>query len=301
MKKGLLLIILAGAMWGTSCIFVNTLAPFGFSSQQIVAMRMGIAAFFMFLYCLFFNRQALKIQLKQLPIFALCGICLFSNACFYFESMQLTSASTAVVLMYISPVPIILISVIFLKEKFTLIKEIGVPLMLIGCVLVAGIIGNFKPNTLGIVMGFLSAAANTAYCVLNKIAAKRQMNPVSFTFYTFVFSAVCAFAVCNPGEMPGMVAQKPLVIVPMFMIQSLVTCLLPYLFYSMSLKYLSVGVASAMSIIEPMTGALLGIIIFHDRFTLLTVLGMVLVIASVFLLGIGELNGGKKRTGAKTV
>ncbi len=293
MKKGLFLIVMAGIMWGTSCVFVNLFAPYGFSSAQMTTMRIGLSFVGMLLYCLIFNRRALRVDPRHIILFVICGITLFGTAAFYYEAMQLTSVATAVMLMYISPVPIMIISVLFLGEKFTGKKGIAVALMLVGCAFVAGVIGNFKPNTLGVIMGLLSAAAYTVYNVFTKMESRKKIDPVSSTLYTFLFATVCALIVCKPWEIPGLIAQNPLFLAPMFLVHSTVTCLLPYLLYSISLKRLSVGIASALSIIEPMSGALLGFLVYRDRLTPSTLLGIVLIVGSVFLLGISESDGKK--------
>ncbi len=293
MKKGLILIISAGILWGTSCVFVDILAPYGFSSLQMTAMRFTVAFLGLFIYCAILKREALRVNPKDILIFAVCGIMLFATATCYYEAMQLTSVSVAVVLMYISPVPIMLLSVLFFKERFTLIKGIAVGVMLVGCVLVAGIIGDFKPNPLGIAMGLLSAAAYTVYNIFNKMAAKRGVNPYSTSLYTFMFSAIAAIALSQPQEMPSLIGKNPAAILPALIALGAVTCLLPFLFYTISLKYISVGVASSLSIIEPMTGVILGVFVYSDTLSFPNIVGIVLIVGAVFLLGFSE-NEAKK-------
>ncbi len=288
MKKGLVFIILAGIMWGTASVFVNIFAPYRFTSMQLTCIRMTVAFFLMLLFCLVSRRSALRVRIRDIPLFAVCGASLFGTATFYYEAMQLTSASTAVVLMYISPVPIMLFSVFFLGERFCLRKGIAVALMLLGCVFVAGVIGDFKPNPLGLIMGFLSAASYTVYNIFNKLEARRGIDPASSTLYTFFFGMLCSLCISRPWEIPALVGQKPALLLPMCLLISLVTSVLPYFLYSASLKQLSVGVASALSIIEPMTGALIGFLVFHDPLTPFTLSGIAMIVVSVLLLGIGE-------------
>ncbi len=282
-------------MWGTSCLFVSWFAPYGFTSGQMTTCRMTIAFAILFTYCLIFRRDAIKIKPKDLLLYFACGAMMFATATFYYESMQLTTASTAVVLMYISPVPIMIISVLCLGESFSVKKGIATGAMLIGCALVAGIIGNFKPNFVGLLMGLLSAVSYTAYNIFNKVSAKRNTDPFTASLYTYMFAAICALILCKPWEIPAIIAENPKVIIPGLILHGLVTCLLPYLIYTISLKFLSVGIASCMSIIEPMTGALLGFIVFKDPLSVPTILGIILIIASVFLLGVSEPDGKKQK------
>ncbi len=294
MKKGIILIVIAGFMWGTAGIFVNFLSPFGFSSQQMTATRLFVSFLGMFIYCLIFNRKAFRTKAKDLLLYVVCGLTLYGTAAFYYESMQLTSVSISVMLMYISPVPIMLLSVLFLGERFNFKKGIAVLTMLIGCALVAGVFGADKPSLLGVMMGLLSAAAYTVYNIFTKLEAKRQIAPVTSTLYAFFFAMVTAAVFCRPWEIPSLIAQKPLPILPVLLVHSMMTCLLPYFLYSISLKRLSVGVASALSIIEPMSGALIGVLVFWERLTVYTICGILLVVFSVVLLAFSEEN--KKKT-----
>ncbi len=288
MKKGLILIICAGVMWGTSCVFVNLLSPYGFTSGQMIAFRFCIAFIAMFLYCFLCKRELIKIKLKDFVISALAGVSLAATAYTYYESMQMTSSSTAVVLLYLSPVPIMIISVLFLGERFNSKKALAVVLMLLGCAFVAGVIGDFKPDTLGVIMGLLSALLYTVYNVFNKIEAKRNVDPISGTLYTFMFGALFALTISEPWKIPSIIAEKPLFLIPVVITHSMVTCLFPFFLYTVSLKYLSVGIASSLSIIEPMTGALLGFIFYNDPLNVYKLIGIVFVISSVVLLGISE-------------
>ncbi len=289
MKKGLVLIALAGVMWGSSCVFVNFFAPYGFDSRNMTAIRMTVSFLGLLAVCLCTDRGALRIRrAKDLLLFVGCGTSMFATAAFYYEAIRLTTASTAVVLMYLSPVPIMLFSVLFFQERFTARKGVAVGLMLVGCALVSGIIGSFKPHPLGIGMGLLSAASYTAYNLFNKLAARRGIDPFCTTVYTFLFAALCALLFGKPWELPALLAQRPGLLIPTALLHAVVTCLGPYLLYSISLKTLSVGVASSLSIIEPMSASLLGILLYKDPLTPFSLLGMLLVIASVLLLGIGE-------------
>ncbi len=265
------------------------LRPYGFSSMQMTAMRLSIAALGMLIYCLIFKRIAFKTGFSDLLIFAGCGLSIFCTAYFYYESMQMATESIAVILMYISPVPIMIISVLFLGEKFNYKKGIAVFSMLLGCVFVSGVFGDFKPNTLGIIFGLLSALSYTVYNILNKISARRKNDSTKATLYTFIFGALIALLLSRPWQIPAILGKDPLNLIPTVVIHSLVTCLLPYFLYTVSLKSLSVGVASALSIIEPMTTSLLGFLVYDNPLTVYTVIGIVLVVGSVFLLGVSEI------------
>ncbi len=301
MKKGLALVVIAGLMWGTSCVFVHLLKPFSFSSLQITAIRFSTALVWMLLYCAVFRRDAFKINVKDLYLFALGGMTLYGAAALYYLAMQLTSPSTAVVLMYIAPVPIMIFSVLFFGEKFNLKKGIAVVLMIAGCTLVSGIFGDFKPNVVGIILGLTSALVYATYCIFNKICAMRSIGSFTFMLYVFIFATAFSMLLCNVWEFPELIAQSPATIIPIGLLHGLMTCMLPFLFYTISLNHLSSGVASSLSIIEPVTGAVLGFLFYDDNLTFFSIIGIVLVISSVILLGLCEMERDSKAITFKNV
>ncbi len=287
-KKATLYIILASVLWGTSGLFVNTLAKFGFSSLQLMTARGLISALAMGVYVLIKDRSAFKTNWKDLLIFIAIGVCLFGTGTAYFIALQVTSVSTAVVLMYTAPIYVLIFSVLFLGEKLSLPKGLAVAGMLVGCCLVSGIIGGLKLSWYGFLMGILSGLAYGGYNILTKIEMRRKINPLSVTFYSFITLTVIALAASAPGEMIRLAAQKPLVTVPLLIGIGIVTFVLPYFLYTLGLRDLPAGTASALGIIEPMAATVFSVVILKETLTLIPFMGILLILASVFLLSKSE-------------
>ncbi len=283
-QRAFIFIILAGISWGTSAIFVHFLAPFGFSSLQMTFMRGLVSFIALFLYILFHNRNLLKVNAKELIIFTGAGLSFFGTASCYFSSMQMTSVSTAVVLMYTAPILVMIYSVLFLGEKLTLLKTVSVAAMIVGCGLVSGIIGGLKFNPLGIAIGFLSGISYAAYNILTKIAMRKNSNPFTATLYCFLFSTIIAFFVCNPQSIPENISQNPAFTMPMIFAMGIFTCFLPYILYTVAMKSLPAGTASSLGIIEPMAATIFSVVLFNEPLSFFSVLGIVLILGSVFLL-----------------
>ena len=66
------------------------------------------------------------------------------------------------------------------------------------------------------------------------------------------------------------------------------TFVIPYFLYTLSLKYLPAGTASALSIVEPMAATVFGIIFLRQIPDIFAGIGIVLIILAVFLLGVAE-------------
>lgn len=287
-QKSIFLICLAGILWGTSGLFVNFLAPMGFTTMQMVCMRGSIAAISMALYVLFFNRSLFKISGKQLLFSVGSGISMFVTGTAYYAAMRASSVSTAVILMYTAPVFVMTYSVAFLGERLTKKKFVSVLFMLIGCALVSGIVGGVAFNLTGILLGLLSGVAYSAYNIFTKLQMRRKDNPVSSTMYCFVVMAILTVIFANPVDLIKTTVEGGLTAILLGIGIGIFTSVLPYFLYTISLKYLPVGTASALGTVEPMAATVFSVAILGEKLQTPALIGIVLILGSVILLSRNE-------------
>ncbi len=289
--KAFIYVIIAGIAWGTSGIFVNLLAPYGYTSLQMTALRGTVCFLCLSIYLLLRDRSLFRATPKQLLLYFGIGASLFGTASAYFTAMQMTSIATAVVLMYTAPILVMIFSVAFLGEKLTKLKAISVVCMLIGCCLVSGIIGGLKFHVGGILLGLLSGVCYSVYNILTKVAMQKGCPAMTTTVYNAMFMALIAMCVCRPGEIVTNAAQKPLLLIPLMIALGVVTFVLPYFLYTLAMRDLPAGTASALSIVEPMSATVFSIVLFQEAMSWASVVGIVLILLAVFLLSRGENEG----------
>ena len=242
----------------------------------------------MLLYALIFDRAILRIGLKDLIFAILIGITLYGTATLYYSSMQMTSVSTAVVLMYTAPIYVTSVSIAFLGEKFSKLKIASISLMLVGCALVSGIVGGLKFDAIGILLGVLSGIVYAAYNVLTKIALKRGLSAVTLSLYGFMFMSLTALITARPSKIFEHASESPAITVPLMLGLGIFTFVLPYFFYTLSMRELPAGTASALSIIEPLAATLLSAVIFGEIPGIISGIGIALIVIATFLLGKAE-------------
>lgn len=283
-KNSLLLIILAGVLWGTSGIFVNAWSSMGLTPLQITAIRIMLSFPCFLIYALCFNKKALSLRLRDIPFYIGSGVTLFATAACYYYSMRQTSIATAVILMYMAPVLVLGWSVAFFGEKLTAKKSISVLCMIVGCALVSGIVGGMKFNIIGIVMGLLSGVSYGIYNILTKIEMRRGCNPITATLYSFLVAAALSVIVCDFSQIQVLLISDTLKTVLLAVSHAVVTFVLPYFLYTISLKNLPAGVAAAMGVIEPMSATIFSIILFNEKLSLFSGVGIVLILGAVLVL-----------------
>lgn len=287
-KKAFLFIITAGLLWGTSGIFVKFISPLGFTSLQMTAVRGAVSLLCMAVYALIVDRSLFRVKPIYLLLLAGIGVFLYLTASLYYTAMQMTSISTAVVLMYTSPIYVSIFSMLFLGEKKSGGKLCAILLLIVGCGLVSGIVGGFKLDPLGILLGVLSGVTYASYNILTKIALKKGNNPVSVSLYGFLFMVIVAIPFASPASLFANISSSPCAAIPLLLGLGVCTFVLPYFFYTSSMKDLSAGTASAFSVVEPLAATVYSVVFFKEPLNFFSAAGIALVLISVIMIGIIE-------------
>ena len=279
------LILLAGCFWGSMGIFVRRLTDYGFSSIQIVAIRVTLAALVFCILLFIKDPSGFRISVKDIPLFLGLGFgsILFFTVC-YFTAITMMPLSTAAILLYTSPIWIMLMSVLFFRDKLTGRKLLALVLAFAGCVLVSGISG--EGMTLpGLLVGLGSGIGYGLYSILGTVALRRY-SPYTVTTYTFVFAALGSWLICRPAEMLAKFAAAPDLpgLVFFCVLTALVTAVIPFLAYTLGLQTVEASRAGILATVEPLVATLIGVAVFSEPLTLLSGLGILLILAAVVLL-----------------
>ncbi|WP_405342862.1 DMT family transporter [Ruminococcus sp.] len=281
-------VLLAGTLWGCIGIFVRRYNEIGLSSMQTVAVRMVIAAVLFSLFVLIYKRSLFIIHLKDIWIFIGSGVIsvgLFTYC--YFSSIELSSLSVAAVLLYTAPAFVMLFSLTFFKEKMTIPKAISLVLAVLGCAMTTGVIGGMLNVTLaGFLFGLGSGVCYALYSIFSRFALNRGYEPFTITLYTFLFSAV--FCLCVTDIRPVVrVVFADWGSAGYALLFALVSCVLPYVFYTLGLKYIRSSTASIIATVEPVVATIIGAVVFSEPLNVpFGYLGVALVFLSVVLINI---------------
>lgn len=284
---GSILIILAGCFWGSMGIFVRKLDTYGFSSIQIVSIRVTLAALIFALVLLIKDRAGFRISFKDIPLFLGLGFgsILFFTVC-YFTAITMMSLSTAAILLYTSPVWIMIMSALLFHEKLDKRKLIALALAFAGCVLVSGISGEgIKP--IGLLVGLGSGIGYGLYSILGTIAL-RKYSPYTVTTYTFIFAAIGSWIICRPADMFNKFSDSADCgfLIAFCCLTALITAVIPFLAYTIGLESVEASKAGIIATIEPMIATLIGIIVFSEPLTFMSGAGILLILSAVVILNL---------------
>ena len=281
------LVILAGCLWGTMGIFVRHLNAIGLQSMEIVEARSVLTAVGMFAALALFRRDLLKVRAKDLWIFVgggMASVILF-NYC-YFQTIQRASLSTAAILLYTSPVFVLLLSVPLFGEKLTRKKLICLVLAITGCALASGVAsGGMALSPMTLLLGLGSGFGYGLYSIFSRFALQRGYHPITITAYIFLFGALGGIPLTDFGQITQVVRADGGNLIYL-MVYTLVTTIVPYISYTTGLQQVENGVAAVLACIEPVMATVFGIFVFSEMPTLSGWLGILLVLIALTALNL---------------
>ena len=280
-------IILAGVFWGCMGLFVREFSSLGFTTLQIVAIRMISGAVIMMFFLLLTNKKKyLCVRWKDFPLLIAIGIfSLAAMSVFYFTTIELTTMSVAAILLYLSPVVVMVLSVVIFKEKLTAMKVISLLLALFGCFLVSGIGDTAQISFVGICTGIGSAIAYALYSILGNFAL-RKYHPYTVTFWAFISAGNVVLLFSSPMSLFHNVctARTPLRLTLCILGIGAITAVIPYVLYTVGLNGVEPSKAAVLACSEPVAATLMGMIVYQEIPALLSFVGIALVLTAIVLL-----------------
>lgn len=280
------LVILAGCCWATLGVFVRHLNEIGLQSMQIVECRAVLTVVSMFGALGIFRRDLLRVKAKDLWCFAGGGIVsvILFNFC-YFQTIQRASLSVAAILLYTSPIFVLLLSVPLFGEKLTRKKLLCLAMAFVGCALASGLTAGgmtLSPQTL--LFGLGSGFGYGLYSIFSRFALQRGYHPITITAYIFLFGAIGGIPLTDFGQVAAIAGQPENLLY--LVVYTVVTTVIPYCAYTTGLQHIENGVAAVLACIEPVMATVFGIFFFSELPTLTGWLGIALVLIALTLLNL---------------
>lgn len=288
MKKiYLILPILAGFMFGSSGFFVRTLTQNGIDSTTLLFLRFSIAIIPLLIAIFLTDTMLLKIDLKDIPLFLVCAICIFGLNICYNESMNTVPLSLAAVLLSLAPIYVLILAYILFREKITAKKLICMALAIFGCILMTGVLESNLNNTplIGIISGIGAGLFWAIYLMASKKSIENGNHTYTILIYSIVFISIALIPVTNFSQITSFISINPIWTIIFLIIHSTFSFALPYILSTTSLKYIDSGVSSIlMSGAEPLAALIFGLLIYSEVPTFLMFFGFILTIVSIMTL-----------------
>lgn len=290
--RALLSIVFIVTVWGSASA-VTKLAVEGITPYVFAFLRNGVAAACLIPYFIYRKKKGLianqSLPTKKIILMGLTGITFFYL--FFNLALYYTTASAGALIQGFIPVSIILLSIIFLKERLRKIQFAGVMLSVIGVVMI-GFVGEFygaRNAILGNTLMIFAVLSWGFYTIISKSLEQYdavQLTTVSTTIGTIGLIPAVAIELWQQPQLPSISFYGWLSVIYLGVLSSAVC----YVLYNRVLKILSgVQVGNFMNF-DPIAGAIIAIVFLNEKVTAWQISGGIFVLAGVLLTSIKSKN-----------
>jgi len=285
--KGVLAIVSANIIFGlnipvTKALMARWMTPSGYTFS-----RMLFGAIVFWGISIFTKKE--KVTRKDIGIILIGGLLGYVGTQYLFsQSLQLTSPVIFSLLMALTPVIVLLISAVFLKEVIQRRKVFGVILSISGASLIilqtqGGSMGS--DNLLGILYSLLCVVCYSVYLILTREVSKKYQ-PVTIVKWMFLVSAL-AITPFGYSELPNQYVYSSNTAMMGFILLGfalMFSTLIAFFLLPVALNRLEASTVSIFMNLQPIVASVVAIVVGQDLFTWDKPIAVFLVLAGVYLV-----------------
>jgi drug/metabolite transporter (DMT)-like permease len=274
----------AAVLWATGAVTAKWMferLSFHVAPTALSGARALLAFAATLLYLLVFDRPRLRTRPRDLPFLAAFGVFGLAMVHFtYFQTIALTNVATAMVLEYLAPILVLLVSVAFLGERLTWALPVGVALSVTGTAFMVGALGGagLAVSPQGIAWGLASAFFFALYTIMGKYAARR-FSPWTLLAYGLGAASVFWLLILGPGPLLAILTQPAGLTATAYL--AVFSTVLPFSAFLHALHHIEATKASVTATLEPVVAGVLAFLLLGEVLTPLQIVGGGLVLAAI--------------------
>jgi drug/metabolite transporter (DMT)-like permease len=302
--KAHLTIALSSVIFGLSALVSKNLLSEGIDAETLIFLRIAFAAVAFGVLGLFTKRE--KVPLKGIGLLALCGLFgVALNQSFFVFGLANTSSVDALIVTTITPVLVMCLAAIFLKEPITGIKVLGVAIGAMGALIiilhsfiddalacenfscVLSLIGHnseaSQNNTLGALMCFCSSLSYAIYLIISKPLAVHYSSSTIMR-WMFLFATICTAPVGIWHVVDIKWSALAPHVLPFLGYILLFATFITYLCIGFSMRYLRPTTLSMYNYMQPLVASVVAVFAMQDRFEWYKLFAAALIFAGVYVV-----------------
>ncbi len=277
--KGVLYAVIASMLLGTGFISVKYFTSHGINTETMNTFWFFFGAFFSFLISMVITKGQIFFMLRKYwKIELLLGLANWLNAIFWFKGMELLDPSVASFILRFVAVFTIILSFIFLKEKFTKMESLGVAVAMGGAFLITASGGNLVLK--GVIFMLLAALFFAIHNILAKTVAD-DVDPMSLNTMRALFSF---FVISVYTFSTGKVSMPPLQMLVFIALASSVTMVIGFWFFLRAIKEMEVSKVMVVRSIDPFFVILYSFIVFRTIPGPIEIIGGAIIVAGILIM-----------------
>lgn len=279
--KGFICGIVTSATFGLIPLFTLPLMAAGMNVPSILSYRFFISMLMMGAF-LFVMRRSFRITRREAVALAGLSLLYTGSAVFLFWSYHYLASGIATTMMFLYPVFVALIMIIFFKEKNSFWTMAAIVLAVSGVAMLSwnGEAGGVSFT--GILLAVLSGLSYGIYIVSVNKSCVRDMGSAKLTFYVFLFTGLFmlagAYVMGDLQRIPTWRCDLDLTLL------ALIPTVVSNLTLVAAIKAIGSTFSAVLGAMEPVTAMTVGVWVFGEPFTRTTAWGVALIILAVTLV-----------------
>lgn len=285
-RKIYLLMVLSTFFWAGAFIAGKLSVPF-IPTFTLTFLRFFIATTILYFVVKSKDKSNYKLTKKDIPIFLFTGLVgMFGYHVFFFTALKYTTAINSSLIGATNPIITTILCIIFLKDKITFRRAVGIILSFLGVFLTItnanlSTIHNLSLNK-GDLLMLVAVCMWAAYSVFSKTVL-HKFSPLILTFYSFLF--------CSVFLIPFVIYEKPwlfIKLIPSYsflavMYMSIFASVIGYLVQQMSIKQIGPSKTSIFINLVPIFSIILSVTILKESISTVKILTTLLIITGVYI------------------
>lgn len=284
-RKGHIAILFTNILFGLNFAFAKNVGGEYISPEAFSLVRIGVAALLFWMLAPFFPQTKLnKNDYIRLFIAGLFGATI--NVYAFLKGIVYTSPVDASIIMTLVPLTVLLLSAIFLKERITFLKFVGIILGAAGAVILIAYSGKIDlggDNLLGNLMCLGCVASYSLYLIIMKPLMAR-LHPFVVMRWVFLFGFIQTAPFFAKPLLETNWAIMPTNTIVSIAYVVIAATFFTYLLTSIALNSLRASTVSMYNYVQPVVATFVAILIGQDEFNIVKLLAACLVFVGVYLV-----------------
>lgn len=279
--------IMAGVSYGMNPLFGKPLLEGGVPVLSMLFFRYAISVVLLGGWLLL-RKESLRLSWRESRLMVLLGILFAASSIFLFESYKFIPAGLATTLVYLYPIFVAVI-MLFLRVYPTWQVWLSIAATVGGVVILSWPAGGVTLHWAGMLMSALSALSYSFFLIIvNRSQRIKHISEVAITFYALLVGAVLFLSyqliegtpitqgIDRPAEVLNLIG---LAIFP---------TMISMLTISLSTRLIGPTKTAVLGVFEPLTGILVGTLLFSEPVTANILIGIAICIAAVLFMVVSE-------------
>ena len=273
-----LLVLLGAVLWGTTGT-AQTFMPQTIHPLVVGASRLAIGGFILLIILLVLRKIDFRNWPWKATIYAAISMAVFQYL--FFSSVRLTGVAIGtVVTIGSAPVFSGLIEWFLMKRRPTSVWLTATILAVIGCSLLFLNKEGVVVNPIGVAMSLAAGSLFALYTLVNKEVLD-YVPAIPAVAVIFSLSAVMLFPFLFLFETEGLLTGRGIGVV---LYLGIATTSIAYILFSTGLKHIPSSSAVTLSLAEPLTAALLSVIVVGEQLAGSSWVGIVMLLGGILVL-----------------